>query len=208
MHRGHFIRLVFILALVVSGGGCAGVYGTEQSAGTVSSDRKITLAVMPFHGVSEARGSGMIVSDVLANQLYALGKYAVVTPELVVSRLADRESDALSPGEAGALVGAPYLLTGRVTEYTYKAGVGETPVMGVTARLIEASSGAVLWSATRTGTGGGNWFQEDSLSRLTLAICKELADSLDVFMENFPWPARADSFAPNDSGTGRSVRPR
>lgn len=159
------------------------VHGTDQPAETVFSDRKITLAVLPFQGVSEARGSGMIVSDILTNQLYALGKYAVVAPELVAARLADREGESLSPDEAGTLVGAPYILTGRVTEYTYKAGVGETPVIGITARLIDASSGAVLWSATRTGTGGGNWFREDSLSRLSVMVCRDIADSLNAFLK-------------------------
>lgn len=162
---------------------------------------------MPFHGVSEARGSGMIVSDILTNQLYALGKYAVVAPELVAARLADREGESLSPGEAGTLVGAPYILTGRVTEYTYKAGVGETPVIGVTARLIDAASGAVLWSATRTGTGGGNWFQEDSLSRLSLMVCKDLADALNVFLATHSGSARAASPASDQPDSGKSVRP-
>lgn len=209
MHRGHFTRILLILALSIFAGGCASFYGTEQPAETEGgADRKIRLAVLPFHGISEARDSGMIVSDVLANQLYALGKYAVVTPELVVARLADRESEPLSPGETGALVGSPYILTGRVTEYTYKAGVGETPALGITARLIDASSGVVLWSATRTGTGGGNWFQEDSLSHLTLMICKDLADSLDVFLEKHQGTARTAYPASAYPDSGKSVQSR
>lgn len=206
MHRGHFTWILLILALGAFTGGCASRYGTEQTAETGFSGKKITLAVMPFHSVSEARDSGMIVSDILTNQL--LGKYAVVTPELVAARLADRESDSLSPSEAGALVGAPYILTGRVTEYTYKAGVGETPVIGVTARLVDVSSGVVVWSATQTGTGGGNWFQEDSLSCLTVMICKDLADSLNVFLEKNSLSAHAASSASEYSGSGQSARPR
>lgn len=202
MYRGHLSWILLILVLGAFAGGCASCYGTDQPAETEVSGQKIPLAVLPFHGVSEARGSGMIVSDVLANQLYALGKYAVMTPELVVARLADRESEAISPAEAGSLLGAPYILTGRVTEYTYKAGVGETPVIGITARLIAASDGAVLWSATRTATGGGNWFQEDSLSRLTVLLCKDLADSLDLFLEKHPLPAHAAPAAPPYPGSG------
>ncbi len=204
MHRGHLAWILLIIALGAFAGGCASRYGTDQAAETPGTSPKIQLAVLPFHSVSEARGSGMIVSDVLTNQLYALGNSAVMPPEQVVARLADRESEAISPREAGALRGAPYILTGRVTEYTYKAGVGETPVIGVTARLIEASSGAVVWSATRTATGGGNWFQEDSLSRLTLVLCKDLAGSLNSFLENHLLPARAASAAPQYPGSGMS----
>lgn len=208
MHRGHLAWILLIIALGAFAGGCASRYGTEQAAETGGSTPKIPLAVLPFHSVSDARGSGMIVSDVLTNQLYALGNYAVIPPELVAARLADRESEALSPGEAGSLVGAPYLLAGRVTEYTYKAGVGETPVIGVTTRLIDASNGAVVWSATRTATGGGNWFQEDSLSRLAVMLCKDLADSLNSFLEKHPLTAHAASAAPQDPGSGQSARPR
>lgn len=201
MHRGQLAWILLIM-LGAFAGGCASRYGTDHSAEAEISGQKIRLAVLPFHSVSDARGSGMIVSDVLSNQLYALGNYAVIPPELVVARLADRESEAISPAEAGSLVGAPYILTGRVTEYTYKAGVGETPVIGVTARLMDASSGAVLWSATRTATGGGNWFQEDSLSRLTVMLCKDLAGSLNSFLQKYPLPAHAAPAAPQYPGSG------
>lgn len=184
MYRNHLAWIFLIPALCSFVSGCANYYGIEQPVEAGMHRQKITLAVMPFHNVSGVRDSGMIVFDVLANQLYALGRYAVLTPEMVVTRLAEREGDCVSPREAGALLGAPYILTGRVTEYTYKAGVGEVPVLGITVRLIDTSSGAVLWSSTQTGTGSGNWFQEDSLSLLTVKICKDIAESLNSFLEN------------------------
>lgn len=207
MHRGDLAWILLIIVLGAFVGGCASRYGTDQPAETLGTTPGVSLAVLPFHSVSEARGSGMIVSDILTNQLYALGNSAVIPPEVVVARLADRESEAISPSEAGSLVGAPYILTGRVTEYTYKTGVGETPVVGVTARLIYASSGTVVWSATRTATGGGNWFQEDSLSRLTVMLCKDLADSLNSFLENHPLPPHAASVAPQYPNFDKSTRP-
>lgn len=189
MRRDYFSWILLIIAIVAFCGGCASHYGNEQASGKALSDNAIKLAVLPFQNVSESRDSGLIVSDTLANQLYALGKFAVVTPEMVTKRLEERETESLWPEEAGRLFGTRYILTGRVTEYTYKAGVGETPVIGVTARLIDTSSGAVLWSATQTWTGGGNWFQEDSLSRLTVMLCKNLAESLDNFLTTRPLAA-------------------
>lgn len=205
MQRGHLARILLIIALGVFAAGCASIRGTDQPAATDGSGRT-PLAVLPFHSAADARGSGMIVSDILSNQLYALGNHAVIPPEQVAARLAAGENDAPSPAEAGSLVGAPYLLTGRVTEYTYKAGVGETPVIGVTARLLDASTGAVVWSATRTATGGGNWFQEDSLSRLTVMLCMDLATSLNSFLEKHPLPARTAPVAPVSPESGARVR--
>lgn len=181
MYRRNFILVLLILAFAA---GCASVKGADQGASPDVFEKKVKLAVMPFHSAPDVRDSGRIVADILANQLHGLNKYYIVAPEVIDKGLADQEGEALSTAKAGELAGAPYIVTGSVAEYTYKAGVGETPVVGVTARLIKASDGAVLWSVTLTGTGGGNWFQEDSLSRLTVTVCKDIAAKLDVFLQN------------------------
>lgn len=182
MHRCQFTMILLILALAA---GCASIRGNNQAASPMFSADRISLAVLPFHNAPDVRDSGRIVADILANQLYALGNYQIVAPEAIEKRLADQEGEALSPQKAGELAGAPYIVSGSVTEYTYKAGVGETPVIGLTARLIQSSSGTVLWSATRTGVGGGNWFQEDSLSNLAVMICKNIATDLNAFLQKY-----------------------
>lgn len=184
MHRPNLNWIFLIIMICLFADGCARIYGVDRPADTNPQGKKISFAIIPFQGAPDARDSGSIVSDVLFNQLYRFGQYNISTPELVARTLAEQDSDLLSPGKIGSILGVPYILMGRVTEYTYKAGVGETPVIGVTAHFIDASTGAVLWSATRSGTGGGNWFQEDSLSRLTEMICKNLAESLNAFLEN------------------------
>jgi len=171
-------RVIGVL-LLAAAAGCANKYEQQHLAGGCSPDLDQRLvAVMPFQGVSESPGSGLIVADIMANELYARGGYVIVTPEVVAARAAQREGETLSPEETGRLVGAPYILTGRVTEYTYKSGVGEQPAVGVTARLIETATGRVLWSATRARTGSAAWFQEDSLGLLTSRICNHLVASL------------------------------
>lgn len=195
MHIRRVVGMVFLFVVSVFATGCATLYETNQRAEPRNPDEAIVLAVMPFQGVSEAPGSGLIIADILANQLYALGKYVLVTPEIVAKRMADQEGDVLSPKEVGSLVGAPYILTGRVTEYTYKSGVGEHPVVGVTARLIDTATGSVVWSATRARTGGGNWFQEDSLSRLSTIICQDLAHSVSGFLKQYSVTARSRMYS-------------
>lgn len=165
------------LALVLAAG-CANKYSQNHVAADRDWSEKLVVAVMPFQGVSESPGSGMIVADVLANELYALGGFIIVTPEELAARAVKREGEVLSPIETGGMVGARYIVAGRVTEYTYKSGVGEQPAVGVTARLIECATGRVVWSATRARTGSAAWFQEDSLGLLTSRICRDLALSL------------------------------
>lgn len=182
MHRCQVILILLASVLVA---GCASIRGNEQFTGVTGDEKKVRIAVMPFRSAPDVRESGRIISDILANQLHALGRYFIVAPEVVENRLAEQDDEFLSPAKAGELSGAPYIIEGSVAEYTYKAGVGETPVVGITARLIKASSGEILWSATRTGTGGGSWFHEESLSRLTVMVCKEIADRLNIFLQEY-----------------------
>lgn len=182
MCRRDFILIMFILAFA---GGCVSIRGAEHGSSPDFMNKTTTIAVMPFRPAPDVRDSGRIVADMLANQLHALDHYNVVAPEVIEKGLADNEGETLSTAQAGKIAGAPYILTGSVAEYTYKSGVGETPVVGVTARLIQASNGEILWSATRTGTGGGNWFQEESLARLTALVCKDIANKLDIFLQKY-----------------------
>lgn len=183
MYRRDFILIMLILVFAQ---GCVSIRGAEYGSSPDFMNKKATIAVMPFRPAPDVRDSGRIVADMLANQLHALAKYNVVAPEVIDKGLADQEGETLSTAQAGKIAGAPYILTGSVAEYTYKAGVGETPVVGITARLIQASNGAILWSATRTGTGAGDWFREESLSTLAAMVCKDIAEKLDAFLRKYP----------------------
>ncbi len=167
-----------LLAAALVAAGCANKYARDHMAAVASDPETMVVAVMPFQGVSEAPGSGLIVADILANELYALGGFILVTPEELAARAAKREGEVISPAETGRLVGARYIITGRVTEYTYKSGVGEQPAVGITARLVDCGTGRVLWSATRARTGSAAWFQEDSLGLLTSRLCRDIALSV------------------------------
>lgn len=195
MQRVLGLAVAACLALIAGITGCVNQYENNHMAGDRKEigDRPL-VAVMPFHGVSESPGSGLIVADVMANELYTLGGFVVVTPEVVAARAAPKEGETLSPEATGRMVGAPYILTGRVTEYTYKSGVGEQPAVGVTARLIETESGRVLWSASRARTGSAAWFQEDSLALLTSRICNDMAKSLAGSAKQYGWGNCADEY--------------
>ena len=196
------------MVAVLSTSGCEKSYERDTMAGVRDTGCRMVVAVMPFQGVSESPGSGLIVADIMANELYALGGYTLVTPEVAAARAAPREGETLAPDVTGRLVGADYILTGRVTEYTYKSGVGEQPDVGVTARLIEAFSGRVLWSGTRAKTGSAAWFQEDSLGLLTSRICRDLALSLDGKRQEYAWGSREDDFYMQNHPVVKELEPQ
>jgi len=74
----------------------------------------------------------------------------------------------------GRLLQVSHVLQGSVTEYRYKPGLSETPAVGLTARLVEVTSGEVVWTASyaRVGT---SWFREDGLARVAQQVTHEMA---------------------------------
>lgn len=185
--------LAGILLLGVLAAGCVTRY--EFARPVQMTATPLHLAVIPFQGSPEVPGSGQLVADIMVNQLYATGQFSIIAPELVATRLASHEGEALSPSDLGRLTGAPFILTGRVIEYTYKASVGETPVVAIAARLTDALTGAVLWSANIGSAGSVDPFKEESLSGVSTKICQQMAVSLAEFCRLNPQLARQASLA-------------
>jgi polysaccharide biosynthesis protein PelC len=63
-----------------------------------------------------------------------------------------------------------YAVGGSVEEWRYKSGLDAEPAIGITMRVLEVSTGKVLWAATGTRTGGG--------TQNTSATAVELLDSM------------------------------
>jgi curli biogenesis system outer membrane secretion channel CsgG len=109
------------------------------------------VAVMPFKAPTEL--IGVSVSDQVLTELLRTGRYKLVERGQMAQVLGEQELAlaGLSAGKAaqvGAMVGADGVIIGTVSEYESVAQGGRTiPVVGVSARLIAASSGKILWSA-------------------------------------------------------------
>jgi hypothetical protein len=69
-----------------------------------------------------------------------------------------------------------YGVTGSVEEWRYKNGVDAEPAIGLTLRVVELSSGRVLWSASGTKTGRAN----ENASGTALTLLDVLVQNLDL----------------------------
>ena len=189
MHIRLILAGIFLLGILATG--CVTRY--EYARPVQLTGKPLPLAVVPFQGSPEVPGSGQLVADIMVNQLYATRQFAIIAPELVATRLASHEGETLSPTELGRLTGAPYILTGRVIEYTYKASVGEEPVVAIAARLTDALTGTVLWSANIGSAGSVDPFKQESLSGVSTHICQQMAVSLAEFCRLNPQLAGQNS---------------
>lgn len=137
-----------------------------------------TIAIVPFENLGATPRAGIICADLVSAAWRAEDFIEPITEERVRSLLEPRLGEALTPQELGELLQADTLLVGKVTDYGYKQGLGQRPVVGMSLRLIEASSGRVLWNAARVDTGSANLFGEDGLGRLAIDVAEELLDTL------------------------------
>jgi TolB-like protein len=117
------------------------------------------LAVLPFDNQTAAVRAGSILADVLASELLATGAMPVADPGEVADLLRRESLDPIdvarwpAPSRLGRLLQVSHVMQGAVTEYRYKPGLSETPVVGVTARVVEVASGDVVWTATHAASG-------------------------------------------------------
>lgn len=76
--------------------------------------------------------------------------------------------------------GARYAVTGSVEEWRYKVGIDGEPAVGVTLRVIDLSSGEVVWSASGAKSG---WSRE-ALSAVAQSLLTDLLRKLQLDAED------------------------
>lgn len=139
------------------------------------------VAVMPFIGVNDAPASGILVADALCRQLTDCSDCVVVSPETVTAKAGVKTGDTWDPVETGRRVGAPYVVTGRVTDYAVGDGDDGQPMVGLAVRLLETKTGRVIW--TGDGSKSAAELPDGGLDALAFAACdgiaKTIHDNLD-----------------------------
>lgn len=69
-----------------------------------------------------------------------------------------------------------YGITGNIEEWHYKTGVGGEPAVGLSIRIIEISSGKVVWSATGAKSGWG----AETVSGTAQKLLNHLLSNLEI----------------------------
>ena len=182
---GWFAGTVVILALA----GCGTTARVEWAKPGATAVAK--LAVLPFENQTAASHAGSVVSNLMVSELVATGRIGVLDPSEAADRL-HREN--LDPGDPirlpsaqrlGHILNVSHVLQGSVTEYRYKPGISETPVVGVTARVVDAVSGDVVWTASHARSGS-NIFREDGLALVAQSILRDMARHLTAALGRGP----------------------
>jgi len=173
-------RLLFVLLAVLLTGCATSIADQWARPGATPVTR---LVVLPFDNQTPAVRAGAAVADTLASELLVTGAIAVTDPGEVADTMRRENLDPLeqarwpAPARIGRLFQASHVLQGAVTEYRFKPGLTETPVVGVTARVIDVATGDVVWTATHARSGS-SWIREDGLARVVQEVARAMAAHL------------------------------
>ncbi len=167
-------RRVSLLLAALCLGGCA-FSRVEPGIDPVLGDQWVVLPVVNYSDTPFAgeRVEGLVMSDLRAHGLTELQMYLIDQDPNQLPTLDERSrlSKAL---EWAKLQNKRYGVTGAVEEWRYKSGLDGEPAVGVTLRLIDIESQAVLWSGSASRSG---WTRE-SLAGTGQKVVRELVASL------------------------------
>ena len=150
------LRIGCALALVA--GGCAsGPTRYIHPNADLGAIRKV--AVLPFENVSGTTGASDKAHKVFLVELLSLEAFEVVEPGMVSKVLKGETAaspDQLTPDDLkriGKALGADGMFIGQVVDYAEARGQNSAPEVTLQFRLVEAASGATVWSTSQTRSG-------------------------------------------------------
>lgn len=159
------------------------------------------LAVLPFDNLTSEGTSGEVMTVVFFTEVGARGDYEPVEAGIVAAALESlgvRTAGSLSAAQLKAIgesLGAPRLLVGSVLENGFvHTPEGDLPSVGVTLKLLDATSGRVLWTKMgfKTGDDGETvfgWGREKSPRKLAARLATDLLKDLPGPREPMVAPA-------------------
>ncbi len=128
---------------------------------TLDSEPPRRVAVLPFENRSERKGAARIVTDVFVSLLFQRGRFEVIEPGRVTEALVAMGATPFGAADLETLeglrqrVGADAAIVGTVYGYSegVKAGATTSPELEMDARLLDTTSGRILWSAAHGRKG-------------------------------------------------------
>ncbi len=182
MKRTGIFVCFLLLASLLTAVGCS--YQQDFVKGEAIQSRARWTAVLPLVNLTSYPNAGRIVGDLLTTELYALTDFKIMERTEMLAKLKGEEDDldeVLDRAVAlkvGKKLGVDTVIFGSVTEYRYKRGLDEDPVVGINIRMLDVKSDKILWVGSNSGTGGCFWFCEDSLNRLAQKTCHDMVGSM------------------------------
>jgi len=137
------------------------------------------VAIFPFRAPVELAGSS--VADMFTTSILKTYKYRVIERSQIETILKEQELELTGITEipvsikVGQMLGADGVILGTIPEYGYKAvDTRQLLAVGLSIRLIDSTTGTVIWSITHSGLGS----QSLSLSQHAQNLVEQVIPAL------------------------------
>ncbi len=170
----------FVLAVILPLFMASCSYEQSYVKGKEISSRARFVAVLPLVNLTSYPNAGRIVGDLLTTELYARTDFKIAERSSLIDRLRGSEEDLDQVVDSsvalkvGRKLGADTVIYGSVSEYRYKRGLDEDPVVGINILMLDVKTDKIVWAGSNSDSGGCFWFCEDSLNRLAQKICRDM----------------------------------
>lgn len=177
--RGSAVRACvacYCLTLLLAGCSVTSMTVPPRGAVSLANDGNTRWTMLPVLNYSETPNAGEKAESIVGallqvHGLHSLGHYASAegegAPELNEQQ---RYEQALIWAKKE---GFAYGVTGTVDEWRYKSGVEGEPAVGLSLRVVEISSGNVLWSVVGARSGWGRDSVSGTAQRLIADLLAE-----------------------------------
>jgi TolB-like protein len=178
--------LSFLLVFV---GGCATNTSTQYVRQNIDYKNIKRMAVLPFESLTNDEYAGEKIRKTVITELLSRG-VDVIEPGEVTRVLIDQKIKSLSSirttdlQNMAKVLGVEAFMMGSVEAYDISKGISVTyPEVTINLRLVEASSGNIIWSVCQTSGGASFWTRHFgaegiSLSEAAKKVVKEAIDTL------------------------------
>lgn len=180
----HCITLVLLLT------GCSSMSLAPYAS---TNFRAGKMAILPFDNLSTAQGAAKAMENFVLVEFLKITNLTVVEPGTVGASLSEervRLATNISREtlvKLGAALGVDLIMIGVVNEYQMQrlsgaSGSGETPVLSVSVRILDAKTGGIVWAvnASRSGNDAETIFgmgRIQSMHELAAVTAASLAES-------------------------------
>ena len=178
------LAVIFLILIAAGCGRGSLVYHVREDV-DFSYFKKV--AVMPMENLTNERTAGDVVRNVVISELLASGLVDVAVPGDVVAALSDLEiknghGATLNEKQIKAIgkaLNVEGLIIGAVEQYgETRSGNFSAPEVTITLMMVDAGSGNIVWSITRSRGGAGFMSRHfgakaDTMSETVLAVVRE-----------------------------------
>ena len=191
---GVFRTMISLAVLCLFIFGCGHHYKRVylQSESAISVVR--VVGVLPFENLTKFPDTGEIVADLFTTELYRQHRFKIME-RTKIQKYLDEHHDTLPEvidrtyaQELGSKLGLDGVFIGSVSEYWYRLDrrsyrymdEWEEPAVGINARLVQVSTGEVIWAASSSRSSRDIFsVDRDHINRISQITLREMAKSLE-----------------------------